>query len=266
MKKLKKSGGESNSPLNFLKTLLLSHWRSLLLMFMGVYLPLQVVEILAVKIWENDGGFPWDIPILLAIHSTANPQLDIFAVLLTKWGSFWTALPVLSAIPTERFAIAIVLLSRRRWRTLAYLLTTACRNLLINRTAKEFIHRVRPHLWVSKAPEFDYAFPSGHAMTSMTLVVIVVILTWHRPWRWLVLSVGSLYLLAIAWTRLYLGVHFPSDILAGWMVALAWAIGVSLIIKPNFHRVTAINSRIETETTLLSEEKQLIKNELSRLG
>jgi hypothetical protein len=41
------------------------------------------------------------------------------------------------------------------------LLTTALGNVLINRTAKEFMHRVHPHLWVSKAPEFDYAFPSG---------------------------------------------------------------------------------------------------------
>ncbi|AFZ56780.1 phosphatase PAP2 family protein [Anabaena cylindrica FACHB-243] len=243
------------SPLNFLKNLLLSHWRSLLLMLMGVYLPLQVVEILAVKIWQSEDGFPWDAPILWAIHSTANPQLDIFAVVLTKWGSFWTALPVLSAI-------AILLLRDRRWRTFAYLLTTALGTLLINRTAKEFMHRVRPQLWISKAPEFDYAFPSGHAMTSMTLVAILVILTWHRPWRWLVLTIGSLYLLAIAWTRLYLGVHFPSDILAGWMVALAWAIGVSLIIKPNLYRVTATNSNIKTETTLLPEEKQLTNSKL----
>ncbi|MBE9057613.1 phosphatase PAP2 family protein [Sphaerospermopsis sp. LEGE 08334] len=236
------------SPLTFIRNLLLSHWRSLLLMLMGVYLPLQVVEILAVKIWQNEGGFPWDVPILMAIHSTANPQLDIIAVVLTKWGSFWTAFPVLSAI-------AILLLRKHRWRTLAYLLITSVGNLVINRTAKEFMHRVRPQLWLSKAPEFDYAFPSGHAMTSMTLIAILLILTWHRPWRWLVLTVGSLYLLAIAWTRLYLGVHFPSDILAGWMVALAWAIGVSLIIKPNLHRVTVVNRSIEPETTLLPEEK-----------
>jgi undecaprenyl-diphosphatase len=241
------------SPIIFLNNLLFYHWRSLLLMLMGLYLPLQVVEILAVKIWQNEGGFPWDVPILIAIHSTANPRLDFIAVVLTKWGSFWTALPVLSAI-------TILFLRKRRWRTLAYILTTAVGNLIINRIGKELMHRVRPQLWVSKAPEFDYAFPSGHAMTSMTLVAILLILTWHRPWRWLVLTVGSLYLLVIAWTRLYLGVHFPSDILVGWMVALAWAIGVSLIIKPNVHRHTAVNSTIKTGTTLLPEEKQLSKH------
>jgi membrane-associated phospholipid phosphatase len=253
MNNQKKVESKRKSPVNFFKNLLLSHWRSLLLMFIGVYLPLQVVEILAVKIWQNKSGFLWDVPILLAIHSQVSPQLDILAVMLTKLGSAWTAFPVLSAI-------ALILWRRRRWRTLAYLLTTALGNLFINRIAKQLMHRVRPHLWESKAPEFDYAFPSGHAMTSMTFIAILVILTWHRPQRWLVLTFGSLYLFAIAWTRLYLGVHFPSDIFAGWMVALAWAIGVSLIIKPNLHRVTTINSTIQAETTLLPEEELLTKD------
>ncbi|MEA5576862.1 phosphatase PAP2 family protein [Anabaena sp. UHCC 0451] len=225
----------NKAKIGFVKNFLFSRWRFLLLILMGVYLPLQVVEILAVRIWQNKGGFIWDVPILMAIHSTANPRLDIIAVVLTKWGSFWTALPVLSAV-------SIILLRKRRWRRLTYILITALGSLIINRIAKELMHRVRPQLWVSKAPEFDYSFPSGHAMTSMTLVVILVVFTWYRPWRWLVLTLGSLYLLLIAWTRLYWGVHFPSDILAGWMVALAWAIGVSLIIRPNFHRVLTINS------------------------
>jgi membrane-associated phospholipid phosphatase len=248
---VKKINPERQSPGRFIKNLILSHWRSLLLLFMGVYLPLQVFEILAVKLWQNESGFPWDVPILLAIHSTAQPQLDILAVVLTKFGSFWNVLPVLSAI-------ALILLTQRRWRSLTYLVTTAFGNILINRTAKELMHRVRPHLWDSKAPEFDYAFPSGHAMTSMTLVAILVILNWKRPWRWLVVMFASLFLMAIAWTRLYLGVHFPSDILAGWMVALAWAIGVSIIIKPNWQPATAINTNIQQETSLLPEEKKVI--------
>jgi membrane-associated phospholipid phosphatase len=85
-------------------------------------------------------------------------------------------------------------------------------------------------------------------MTSMTLVMILLVLSWYSPWRRIVLTVGSFYVLVIAWTRLYLGVHFPSDILGGWMVALAWAIGISLIIKPNSDRVTALNSSNPTRS------------------
>lgn len=252
---MKQATNERRSPLRFLTNLLIAHWRSLLILLIGVYLPFQFFEILAVKVWQNAGGFPWDVPILLSIHSQARPQLDILAVILTKFGSFWTALPILSAI-------AVILLQKRWWRSLTYLLTTALGNAIINRTAKELMHRVRPQLWMSGAPEFDYAFPSGHAMTSMTLVIILLILSRGYPWRWLILLFGSLYILAIAWTRLYLGVHFPSDILAGWMVAIAWAIGVSLIIKPHLNLANPIIAdETVDETSLLPEEKQMLAND-----
>ena len=99
-----------HSPVYFFKNLLIAHWRSPLLLLIGVYLPLQVFEILAVKIWHNKVGLPWDVPILLAVHSTAKPELDVLAVMLAKFGSFWTALPILSAI-------AIILLLKKRWRS-----------------------------------------------------------------------------------------------------------------------------------------------------
>lgn len=237
--------------LRFFKQLLIAYWRSLLLLLIGVYLPLQVFGLLAVEVWENEGGFPWDVPILMAIHMTARTQLDVFATTLTKLGSFWTVLPVVSAI-------ALVLLLRRRWRSLTYLLTTTLGSTIINRTAKEIMHRVRPQLWNSPSPEFDYAFPSGHAMTSMTLVAALVILTWGSFWCWPTLIFGSLFVVAIGWTRLYLGVHFPSDILAGWMVSLAWAIGVSLLIKPHLTKAIALDEEPTEETTLMPQEAQSI--------
>ncbi|HEY9608929.1 MAG TPA: hypothetical protein V6C93_06165, partial [Allocoleopsis sp.] len=58
--------------LNFVKKLLVAHWRSLLLLLIGVYLPLQVFGELAEEVWENEGGFPWDVPILLTVHSFAS--------------------------------------------------------------------------------------------------------------------------------------------------------------------------------------------------
>jgi membrane-associated phospholipid phosphatase len=252
---MEKANKESQSPLAFLKNLLIARWRSLLLLLIGVYLPLQVFEILTVKIWQNQAGFPWDVPILLAVHSTANPQLDILAVTLAIIGLPWIAIPILGAI-------AIILLLQKRWRSLAYLLTTSVGSVIISRTAKELMHRVRPQLWQSIAPESSFAFPSAHAMTSVTLVAILLSLSCASSWRWLVLTFGSLYTIAIAWCRLYLGVHFPSDIIAGWMVTLGWAIGVSIIIKPYTTKVKPVDSdRPKDETTLLPEEKKLINEE-----
>ncbi|MGJ5630458.1 phosphatase PAP2 family protein [Nostoc sp. CALU 1950] len=252
MEKGKIANKESQSPLSFLKNLLIARWRSLLLLLIGVYLPLQVFEILTAKIWENEAGFPWDVPILLAVHSTANPQLDFLAVTLAIIGLPWTAIPILGAI-------AIILLRQKRWRSLAYLLTASLGSVIINRTAKELMHRVRPQLWHSIAPEYSFSFPSAHAMTSITLVAILLFFTWASSWRLLVLLLGSLYIIAIAWCRIYLGVHFPSDILAGWMVALGWTIGVSLIIKPYITQAKSLDSdRFKDETTLLPEERKLI--------
>lgn len=241
--------------LNFSKKLLVARWRSLVLLLIGVYLPLQIFGLLAVEVWKNGGGFPWDVPILVAVHSTARSQLDAIAVTLTKFGSIRIVFPVVGVI-------ALVLLIQRRWRSLTYLLTTEIGSTIINRTAKEFMHRVRPHIWDSLAPELDFSFPSGHSMTSMTLVATLVILTWGSVWCWVILIAGSLFVLGIGWTRLYLGVHFPSDILAGWMVSIAWAIGVSLIIRPHLTKTTIVSETPPAEeTTLLPEETQLIGEE-----
>ncbi|MEH2417488.1 phosphatase PAP2 family protein [Nostoc sp.] len=255
MEKVKTANKESQSPLSFLKNLLIARWRSLLLLLIGVYLPLQTFEILTVKIWQNQAGLPWDVPILLAIHSTANPQLDVLAVTLAIIGLPWTAIPILGAI-------ALILLLQKRWRSLTYLLTASLGSIIINRTAKELMHRVRPQLWQSIAPESSFAFPSAHAMTSITLVAILLFLTWASSWRWLFLIFGSLYVIAIAWCRLYLGVHFPSDILAGWMVSLGWTIGVSLIIRPYTTKAKSLDDeRSKDETSLLPEERKLITEE-----
>lgn len=215
--------------LRFFKQHLAAHWRSLLILLIGVYLPLQIFGELAEDVWQHQGGFPWDVRILLGIQGTFSPQLDVIATTLTHFGVFWGVFPVATVI-------SLNLLIQRKWRPLAYLIPTLLGSIIINRTAKMLLGRVRPHLWQSPAPEFDYGFPSGHAMSSMTLVAALVILAWGSRWFWSVVIVGTIFVIAIAWTRLYLGVHYPSDILAGWMASIAWAVGVSLLIRPHTTR------------------------------
>lgn len=243
----------SPSFVQFLWQLLIARWRTLLLLLLGVGFPLLVFEQLAIVVWRNQGGFPWDEPILLTIHTTADPQLDQIAATLTRFGVFQGVFPVAAIL-------SVGLLYLQRWRSFAYLLTTLLGSIVINRTVKAFLHRMRPSLWNSVSPEFDFAFPSGHAMSSMTLVAALVILTWGTRWCAWIATLGGAFVLAIGWTRLYLGVHFPSDILAGWLVSIAWAIGVSIVIKPHPTR-RAEEVEPAEETSLLPEEAQAVSSQ-----
>jgi undecaprenyl-diphosphatase len=100
----------------------------------------------------------------------------------------------------------------------------------INIMAKLLFQRVRPALWQSPVPEHDYSFPSGHAMLSMAIAGSLIILAWPTCLRWPALIGGSIGVLGIGLSRLYLGVHYPSDIIAGWCASLLWVTGVYLIL------------------------------------
>jgi undecaprenyl-diphosphatase len=100
-----------------------------------------------------------------------------------------------------------------------------CLNLL----AKLAFGRTRPDLWVSIAPEADYSFPSGHAMATMAMGAAVICLAWPTRQRWVVVALAVPFVIGIGLSRLYLGVHFPSDILGGWCASVAWVSGLNWI-------------------------------------
>jgi membrane-associated phospholipid phosphatase len=229
----------------FLKQWLSRHWRSLTILLAGAIIPLQIFIILAFEIWRHQGRLQWDISILNWVHGAANPKLDIFVKTLTHFGTAWGVFPAV-------ILIAIALWFYRRWRSLTYFLITTIGCGLINHSAKVLWHRDRPSLW-QHSSEYGFSFPSGHAMSSMVLVAALTVLVWGTRWRWLTLGLGSIFVGAIGWTRLYLGVHYPSDILAGWMITLAWAISVSLIVRPNFQPPQVLADQVLADQALADQ-------------
>ena len=101
---------------------------------------------------------------------------------------------------------------------------------LLNLGAKQLFARERPSLWESIHPETTFSFPSGHAMGSMTLAAVLVLLAWRTRWRWWVAVPALAFALLVGASRVYLGVHFPSDILAGWAAACAWVVLAYLLV------------------------------------
>jgi len=217
---------DADQPQSFLQ--FLRQWLSPngvpLLLLVGIYLPLAVFGLLAVQIWQLDGGLTWDIAILTAIHSTAQPRLDQLAQILTLFGAKLGVFPA-------TLLIAGRLLYGQHWRSLTYWLIALLGGACLNHLAKLWLHRIRPSLW-DYPPLPDFSFPSGHAMSSMVFVAALILLTVHKPWHRWVWFLGGLFVMTIGWTRLYLGVHYPSDILAGWMLSIAWVIAVSLVVRP----------------------------------
>jgi len=101
---------------------------------------------------------------------------------------------------------------------------------LLNVAAKYSFGRSRPDYWLSIAPETTFSFPSGHAMQTMALVAALVVLVWPTKARWPVLILGGSFVLLVGLSRVYLGVHYPSDIVAGWAAASAWVVGLSIVL------------------------------------
>lgn len=207
---------------SYLLAWLYQHRWQLLVLFFGVLVPLWVFGALAEDVVEEE-LLVFDAPILLFLHQQATPMLDQTMLWVSLLGYAYGVIPVDGLV-------LLVLLGKRRWGDALFWMLAIGGSALLNLLAKRVFGRLRPDLWLSLAPEPTFSFPSGHAMGSMTLVAALVALVWPTRWRWPTLLIGSLFVVLVGVSRVYLGVHYPSDILAGWSAAVAWVVGLSSIL------------------------------------
>jgi membrane-associated phospholipid phosphatase len=199
-------------------------WR-ILLLFLGVLLPLFGFGVLADNVLEQE-LFAFDAPIQLFMHGQANGVFDAITVWSSRAGSAWGLVPL-------NTLVAVWLYRRGALRQTWFWLLATAGAATLNLVAKYSFARPRPSLWVSISPETGYSFPSGHSMAIMALAAAVVCLVWHeRRWRPIALAAGSMLVLLIGSSRIYLGVHYPSDVLAGWLASLAWVVGLAVLMRP----------------------------------
>lgn len=163
------------------------------------------------------GMYTLDVTILKLLHSTSTPWLDHLAVAITQLGGavFITVVVAL---------LAIGLLTRRQTGAALTLILTVGGAGILTIGLKLLFQRGRPSLWDVLTVETTYSFPSGHAVASSALGFALIILLWRTRWRTLSLAIGTGYIIAVGLTRMYLGVHFPSDVFAGWLISLGWAL------------------------------------------
>ncbi|MEF9976949.1 MAG: phosphatase PAP2 family protein [Thermomonas sp.] len=203
-------------------------WRRLLLAFAGLLLPLWAFGELADEVREAE-VFPFDAPILQFAQSVARDGFDHAFLLFSKLGYQWGVVPF-------DVVLVLALAMLRKLREGLFAGIAIIGSALLNLGAKQLFARERPTLWESIAPESTFSFPSGHAMGSITLAMVLVLLAWHTRWRWWVTLPMAAFVAMVGLSRVYLGVHYPSDILAGWAVAFAWTVGAYLLVFPHGQR------------------------------
>lgn len=207
------------------------HWATLALAFCGVLLPLLLFGALAEDVWQRE-TMRFDSPVLQRLHAHATPGFDALMLLASRLGGVTVMVPL--AVGT-----ALFLWARQRRAQAWFLALSVGGACALNLGAKAVFGRTRPDLWLSIAPETDYSFPSGHSMLSMSVIASLLLLLWQsRAPRWVQVLATLAGVAFVGWvglSRLYLGVHFPSDVLAGWCASLAWVVAAHLILTARRH-------------------------------
>ncbi|MCC3152094.1 phosphatase PAP2 family protein [Hymenobacter sp. BT770] len=208
------------------------HRKPLAWLLVGFVLPWFVFVRLAREVWEDE-GLPGDHSILEFLHAHATPALDALAVGLSRAGG-----PLGASLLAGAIWLGLLLAGPRR--ALAFFGLAVGGAQLLNLSAKYLLLRTRPSLWVSLAPETSYSFPSGHTMAAAALAAAVGFLLWRTRWRWPAVAVGLLWAVGMGWSRMYLGVHYPSDVLAGWVGSVGWVGGLHLLFSRYFRELGVV--------------------------
>lgn len=139
-----------------------------------------------------------------------------------------TALGSTTVLTLVVLVTASFLALRRRWRSALLVLAATTLGALAVTLVKALIARSRPDLVGRLMEEASHSFPSGHAANSAIVYLTVAALLFPvvRGWRMrgFVLAVAMLLVGLIGISRVYLGVHWPSDVLAGWAFGSGWAL------------------------------------------
>ncbi len=129
--------------------------------------------------------------------------------------------------------IAFMFFARLRWlRAAAWLAITMLGAVLLDIALKYAYHRQRPTAFFGASPG-SYSFPSGHALSSLCFYGVLAGLLSRRIksqfWRIIIWVVAAILIVAIGFSRIYLGVHYPSDVLGGYLAATVW-VGTVIVL------------------------------------
>jgi membrane-associated phospholipid phosphatase len=195
-------------------------------LFFGVLVPLLGFGWLVVAVGHHE-RLAWDAAILKLFHGLATPGGDEIVSFVARSGRIEVVV-VLAVIGV------LVLKALRRLPDALFLTLAIVGVVVINLLFRAAFPRTHLASWKPLTPTFGSGFPSSQAADTFAIALAFALLTWPTRWRWPTIALGSLYALTVGLSRIYLGLHYPSDILAGWELSLAWVAAISFIRRVPF--------------------------------
>jgi undecaprenyl-diphosphatase len=194
---------------------------------------------LAGEVLEGDlQGF--DQKILLSMRDPNNTALPLGGPWLEEVMRDATAMGGVFLVSFISLAVFIYLAVQRRRGEASYLAGSIVTGLAFSSLLKQGFHRPRPELFPHGSMIYTSSFPSGHSLMSalvyLTLGALLAAAQDRRGVKIYILSLSALVTLIVGLSRVYLAVHWPSDVLAGWLAGAAWAMLSWLVWTRLLHR------------------------------
>lgn len=182
---------------------------------------------IAEEVGEGDTR-AFDRGIIYALRTPGDPHRPIGPDWLITAALDVTSLGSITLLGILVILVCGLFLSLRRFREAVLLLVASGGGLVLTDVLKDLFQRDRPPLILHAATAMDSSFPSGHATLSATVFLTLGALIAHfahrRRVRVYALTAAVLLAVTVGCSRVYLGVHWPTDVLAGWCVGSAWAL------------------------------------------
>ena len=205
-----------------------------LIMLASVAGGLFVLQRLTSEVLEGE-TFRFDEAILLALRRQGDLAVPIGPGWLTHAVGDITSLGGITVLALMTVLVTVYLLLDRRWPIAVFVFSSVLTGWLASTLLKILVARPRPDIVPHLVEVSDLSFPSGHAMVSavtyLTLGALLARTQRYQSTRIFVMGAGVFLAVIIGLSRIYLGVHYPTDVFAGWCAGALWALGCWLISK-----------------------------------
>jgi undecaprenyl-diphosphatase len=197
-----------------------------LLVGLGACVLLLIFVGLAGEVVEGDTQ-AFDVKIVRALRDPVDPSRPLGPAWLEESLLDSTALGGATVLGLVVFAVAGFLLLQQRYRTALFIAITLFSGEVVGSAMKHAFNRPRPTVVPHLRETFTTSFPSGHAMESaivyLTLGAMLMRAAESRLTKLYCLGMAILLTVIVGVSRVYLGVHYPTDVIGGWIIGFVWA-------------------------------------------